>query len=416
MGSGQVAGSIQKLPKLANFAHLLHFTGGSGGPENALVMTDFGVNPGFLTRTGVSRDSGLQAALDRMLAANAKFTKLKIALVDLTKGVNTPQFAGHRELEMGTIGSTGKMSVMYTAFQLRFDLEVHAFLKNLKTAADVFAAARESWSLSQIESPGAPREVLHAGSPLIERAGSLILRNGKKMPMLVSVSGKPPALQDAPLLEDMFDVTPAATGAKVSFSAAFLAKLKLMTLHSDNNAAHHCATHVGFAFADSALWQMGLYNPNRGSGGGQWMGGSYAGTVWGPPPVGGNFKQGGTAATVAALHTLLAQERLVNKAASVEMKNVLLDPFTDPKAYGSWLLAGLTKKGLFNRATGDRIFTKLGIADNKIFDAVHFDIRSGRKPLRYIAVTLNAPQNDFGEKLYFEIAPLLHDIIVRNNP
>ena len=414
IGTGQIAGSIQRLPKIEHFAHLLHFESGAGGAANGLPITDFGINPGFLTRTGVTATAALQAQLDDVIAKNARFARLKIGLVDLTRDVNAPEFAGHRALEQGTLGSTGKLSIMYAAFQLRFDLEVHAFLQNLKTADDVFEAARESWSLSQIETPGVLRTELHAATPLLERAGSLILRDGRKMPLIVKDKNGGLRNQGGPLLEEIFDVTAASIGATVAFKPAFFAHMNQMIPHSNNDSAHFCATRIGFLFIDSALWQMDLYNPNRGSGGGQWVGGSYGGTVWGPPPVGGNFKQGGTAASVAALVTLIGQDRLVNKAACIQMRDELMDQFAGFGGYGSWLTSGLAKTRRI--LVGDRAFAKLGITDGLLFDAVLVQSFARGKNLRYVMVALGAPQTTAGEQLLRDVAVELHDCIDRNNP
>ena len=105
--------------------------------------------------------------------------------MNLTRDLNAPEFAGFRELEQGTLGSAGKLSIMYAIFQCRLDLEMHAFLEAVKSAEDVFAVTRESSSRSQIDALHAPRVNLHAARPLLERTGSLILRDGKKMPLIV---------------------------------------------------------------------------------------------------------------------------------------------------------------------------------------------------------------------------------------
>lgn len=411
IGTGQVPGSVQSLPRLTHFAHLLHFQGGGKTPGDATVLTDFGNNPGFLTTTGVTRQASLQTRLDAMLAQNPQFKRLKIGIVNLTRNVNTPEFAGFRELEQGTLGSAGKLSIMYAIFQCRLDLEMHAFLSDLKTAEDVFAKARESWSLSMIDALNAPRANLHVARPLLERAGSLILRDGKKMPLVVRDIKGSTFNQGGPKLEEMFDVAPAARGATITIKPSLFAQMFQMIPHSDNNAAHFCATRIGFLFANSALWQSGLYSPNRGPGGGQWVGGSYGGTVWGPPPVGGNFKQGGNAASLAALHTLIAQDTLVDKAGCDRMRNDLMSLGGGFGGYGSWLSNSLTRNGI--KQASDTAFAKIGIADGLLFDSVQLNIDSGGKKLRYVLVVLNAPGTTAGEKLFAAVAPLLHDIIVQ---
>lgn len=334
--------------------------------------------------------------------------------MNLTRDVNAPEFAGFRELEQGTLGSAGKLSIMYAIFQCRLDLEMHAFLEAVKSAEDVFAVTRESSSRSQIDALHAPRVNLHAARPLLERTGSLILRDGKKMPLIVKDKSGAAFNQGGPTLEEMFDVAPAARGAAVTIKPSFFAQMFQMIPHSDNNAAHFCATRIGFLFANSALWRSGLYSPGRGPGGGQWGCGSYGGTIWGPPPVGGDFKQGGTAASVAALHTLIAHDRLVDKAGCGRMRNDLMALGANFGGYGSWLSNGITKKRI--PISSDAAIAKIGIADGQLFDSVQLNLNARGKNLRYVLVALNAPHSIAGENLLMTLGPLLHDIIDRETP
>ncbi len=412
IGTGQIPGSVQSLPRITHFAHLLHFQGGGTTPGDATPLSDFGNNPGFLTATNVTRTASLQTRLDDMLAQNPQFRRLKIAIVNLTRDVNAPEYAGFRDLEQGTLGSAGKLSIMYAIFQCRLDLEMHAFLEDLKTAEDVFEVARESWSLSQIDAVSAPRINLFPARPLLERAGSLILRDGRKIPLIVKDKSGATFNQGGPKLEEMFDVAPAARGATVTIKDSFFAQMFQMIPHSDNDAAHFCSTRIGFLFTNSALWQSGLYSPARG--GGQWSGGSYGGTIWGPPPVGGDFKQGGTAASLAALHTLIAQDTLVDKAGCDRMRNGLMSQSAGFGGYGSWLTNALKIGGLTR--PGDSGFAKIGIADGMLFDSVQLNLDAKGKKLRYVLVALNAPRSAAGEQLFATLAPLLHDIIDRETP
>ncbi len=434
--AGQQPNTVQQRPKFEAFAHMLHFVG-VGDPPLRLLLEPRAMNPGFWTRDSVKKTDALQQILQDMLNRNPQFQKLRIALVDLTGDKReTPHFAGHQELVHGTIGSSGKMSVMYAAYQLRFDLEVFAKDLDIKKKEDLFDAARDYWSLTQIEPANAKPQELFSGDPKLELHGSLVKKNGQKMSLecrAVQKDEKGKVLSDtkvpigAPKLEEIFDVTTDAAGAlTIDFTDAFRKKLKLMTRHSDNDRAHECVTTIGYLYIDSVLWQSDLYNPKRQ--GGLWIGGSYPKSIgggktlsilWQPAPVGDVDKknptrQCGTAAGAAALLTLLGQNSLVNKAASAEMRDQHLDIFASD-GYGSWFAAGLI--GDQRLTSGDKVFAKLGIADSKLFDCVMIARKdpTTNKVLRYVMVALDAPQTAAGENLYKALGVELDKCIQKSN-
>jgi hypothetical protein len=435
--AGQQPNTVQQRPGFESFAHLLHFTG-VGDPPLGLVLEPRSLNPGFWTRDGVKKNDALQKILEEMVDQNPQFKKLRMALVDLTDDkLRSPHFAGLQELEHGTVGSSAKMGVMYAAYQLKFDLEVLAKDLEIKKK-DLFDAARDYWSLTQIDPPGAPPVELFPDDPKLELHGSLVKKDGQKMSLecqAVQKDGKGKVLSStpvkigAPKLEEIFDVQSDATGAlTVAFTDAFKKKIKLMTRHSDNNAAHDCITAIGYLYLDSALWQSDLYNPRRH--GGIWLGGSYPKTIaggntlsilWQPAPVGDRdrknpTRQCGTAAAAAALLTLLEQDDLVNKDASTEMRNEMLD-IKASDGYSSWMVIGLSAANLASSKRGDRAFAKIGIADGKFFDCVlirRTDVATN-KLLRYVMVALDAPASDAGENLYKSIGVEFDKCIRKNN-
>jgi hypothetical protein len=327
------------------------------------------------------------------------------------------------------------MGAMYGAFQLRFDLEVLAQDLEIKKKDDLFDAARDYWSLTQIEPANAQPEEFLSDNPKLELHGSLVKKNGKKMSLEClsvqkDVNGKvlssTKVAIGAPKLEEIFDVTETTSPLKIAFTSEFAKKLQLMTRHSDNSAAHDCITTIGYLYLDSVLWQSDLYNPKRH--GGLWLGGSYPKSIgggktqsilWQPAPVGDDPKkeptrQCGTAAAAAALLTLVGQGDLVNKDASTEMRNTHLDIFASD-GYGSWFSAGLIEAKRFTSA--DKVFAKLGIADGKLFDCVllrRTDPQTN-KLLRCAMVGLDAPQTAEGEKLYKSLAVELDKCIQQNN-
>lgn len=436
--AGQQPNTVQQRPKFESFAHLLHFTG-VGDPPLGLILEPRALNPGFWTRDGVKKADALQQILAQMLDQNPQFKSLRIALVDLTDDrLASPQFAGVKELEHGTVGSSAKMGVMYAAYQLKFDLEVFARDLDIKKREDLFDAARDYWSLAQIEPANAQPQELFPDDPKLELHGSLVKKNGQKMSLecqAVEKDEKGNVVSTtrvqigAPKLEEIFDVAPDASGAlTVAFTDAFKKKIKLMTRHSDNNAAHDCITTIGYLYLDSALWQADLYNPRRR--GGIWLGGSYPKSIaggksrsilWQPAPVGDRdrknpTRQCGTAAGAAALLTLLAQGSLVNKDASAEMRNEMLDVQASD-GYGSWMANGLISDRRISSRRGDKIFAKIGIADAKFFDCVLIRRTDPgtNKVLRYAMVALDAPGSAAGEKMFNLLGVELDECIVKNN-
>jgi hypothetical protein len=436
VAAGQQSNTVQQRPSIESFAHLLHFVG-VGDPPLHLLLEPRAMNPGFWTRDGVKKNDALQQILDDMLNRNPQFQNLRIALVDLTDTkLDSPQFAGHKELVHATIGSMGKMGVMYAYYQLRFDLEVFAKDLDIKTKDDLFDAAREYWSLSQIEPANAKPEEFFPADPKLELHGSLVKKDGKKMSLGCqsvvkdekgNVVSTTPIQLGAPKLEQIFNVTNDSSGALViAFTDVFKKKLKLMTRHSDNNEAHDCVVALGYLYLDSVLWQADFYNPKRK--GGIWTGGSYPKSIagkqtlsvlWHPAPVGDADKrkptrQCGTAAGVAAMLSLLAQDSLVNKAASAEMKDEHLNIFKSD-GYGSWFSAGLNRDKRF--FSNDFFFSKIGIADGMLFDCglvLRNDQVTG-KDLRYVMVGLDAPGTKTGEDLYKSLGVELDKCIQKNN-
>jgi hypothetical protein len=434
--AGQQPNTVQQRPKLESFAHLLHFTG-VGDPPLNLLLEPRALNPGFWTRDSVKKNDALQQILQDMLDKHPEFQKFRIALADLTDKLDSPHFAGHQELGHGTIGSSGKMSVMYGAYQLKFDLEVFARDLDIKDKDSLFEAARDYWSLSQVDPANAKPEELFSGDPKLELHGSLVKKNQQKMSLecqAVEKDEKGTVISTrkvqvgGPKLEQIFNVTKNGSGELViAFTDEFRKKLKLMTRHSDNSAAHDCITSIGYLYLDSALWQSDLYNPKRR--GGMWLGGSYPKSIaggktlsilWQPAPVGDRDKknptrQCGTAAGAAALLTLLGQNNLVNKEASAEMRNEHLDVFASD-GYGSWMGNGLISDGRI--VSNDRVFAKIGIADGMLFDCVLISRQDSvtNKRLRYAMVALDIPIGKPGEKLLNSMGVELDKCIQKNNP
>lgn len=158
---------------------------------------------------------------------------------------------------------------------------------------------------------------------------------------------------------------------------------------------------VGFPYIASTLIQSGLYDTNRG--GGLWLGARYWGSGW-KSPLGGGIAQSGTAGSLAAFMTLLAQRRLVSPEASgvmqFFMRKIPNNPFPGT---GSWFEIGLRPLGPLKT-----VLAKVGLAAGKADDCAYIerevhDGKGGRKTLRYVAVGLRATEGSDLQQLIIEL-------------
>jgi hypothetical protein len=338
------------------FSFLPHFCHSLRKPEEIVPMTPAEMDPGFFTDTGVVLDrnaakTGLQDILDRVLARRADLRKLRFAVADLTTDLFLfPQFAGNLETKQGGLGSMAKLAIMYTAFQLKFDLEQIAKQQNLKTEAELFKAARAMWAETQKLDASAPVTELHPGEPgipKIELLGKLVKVAGKRFPLPIRPDAATPNLErvftltstglefrgsDLVLL-DKPGAPHTSPGAQVyvdrtkeNINAArkltFAERLFLAIDESDNICSHTCVQDLGYLYIASSLFQSGLYNPKRN--GGLWEGSSHAKMNWEKSFVADKADfQNSTPAAIVAFLTLLAQGRLVSPTASTAMRHLI---------------------------------------------------------------------------------------------
>lgn len=90
----------------------------------------------------------LQACLMKVMERRA-FAHIKVALVDLTKDLAKPEFAGYYHKSQVFVASIAKIAAMLGAFQLRHDLRVATKQKKPKSLAELFAAVRDDWAQTQ---------------------------------------------------------------------------------------------------------------------------------------------------------------------------------------------------------------------------------------------------------------------------
>jgi hypothetical protein len=355
------------------FAFLPHNVQRSRSDPTVVGLDSASANPGFLTATGVQRDSSLQGILDRRLqsldlAKRTRLENLRFALVDLTQSIDAPKFAGHSELKQGGLGSMAKLAIMNAAYQLKFDLSIMAVRRGLTTKEDLFKAARDDWNKTQIRSTSPTVKELHASKPKIELHDKLVKVEGEPFPLPL------PSRASMPDLERIFDKFTVSAGVRLTFQGGdrilvddparvlgiphttpacekyahhdevtesedltecrkltFAERLFLTVDLSANAGAHTCVENIGFCYIASPLWQSDIYSPNRG--GGLWEGASHGAIVgdtlqwkWktGAPPVPrGADLQSCTAASIAALLTLMVQGRLVDAESSAAMLHLM---------------------------------------------------------------------------------------------
>jgi hypothetical protein len=402
-----------------------------------------------------------------MRMSKGKFRHIKVALVDLTKNVMQPEFAGsfdHKEPVFAA--SVPKIAPMLAAYQLRHDLRVALKQKAVKTLDDLFSRVREAWADTQRD----PKGTVSTFTRGISLQGKVVLENGKKIPL----DGP-----KVPRMESVFARVPAGKGVTIAFSSTgenkaklkaiikqfnqasdyldeaqkklkvekekknpigiadarkeckerlknfdqekvkinalgFVERMRVMIggrVPASNYATATIVRDVGFPYIASTLLQSGLYNTNRN--GGLWLSADYWGACWKhggkcwSGPLGRGFLQSATAGSLAAFMTLLAQNRLVNPAASAEMR-MLMKKEPNPTHPGivSWFKEGL--KQLPNKGSLKTMLSKLGVAAGGIDDCAYIerevhDGKGGKKILRYVAVGLRAKTEDLLKELILEL-------------
>ena len=257
-----------------------------------------------------------------------------------------------------------KLAIMNAAYQLKFDLSIMALRKSLTTKEELFKAARDEWNKTQVRIPNPTVKELHASNPKIELHDNLVKVEREPFPIPL------PARGSMPDLERIFDKLTVSGGVELTFEGSdkilvgdparnsgiphttpaaekyahhdqrtnsedlkecrkltFAERLFLTVDLSSNAGAHTCVENIGFCYIASPLWQSDIYSPNRG--GGLWEGGSHGHLVgdslqWrGAPVPSGADPQSCTAASMAALLTLMAQGRLVDRESSAAMLHLM---------------------------------------------------------------------------------------------
>jgi hypothetical protein len=389
----------------------------------------------------------LQGCLDNVMK-RANLRPIKVALVDLTKNLMLPEFAGSSGFkEQVFVASVAKIAAMLAAFQLRQDLRAAGSMKGAKTLAELFDRVRGDWSATQRDPGGGATPFTLRGVAL---RGKLALWKGKmidisdpKSPRLEDIFRPVMALpvefgstsenedlmqvivdefllkKEFEALEKAKDESKAAVskgaaaktaakkklleaqqdlekakrtkrpGAKIRFDAlGFWERLGITAAGASDYAASTIIRDVGFPYIASTLLQSGLYDPSRG--GGLWLGADYQRIVWKGALAGGDAISA-TAGSLAAFMTLLAQRRLVSPDASAQMQFLLQkEPNVPFPGFGSWFGQRLGRIGSL-----EKLLSKVGSARGGIDECAYIerkvgDGKGGQKLLRYVAVGLRA--------------------------
>jgi hypothetical protein len=443
------AGLAQKLKVLSLLPHLASTSSGDVALKPSLMDPMIYQGPDSYKIAPALQD------LLKEVMKKPRFRPMQVALVDLTKGVMLPEFAGSFDHKKQVdVASLAKLAPMLGALQLRHDLRA-AFRKPGPRSLDaLFARVRDEWATTQRDPGGKPTPFTRG----ISLRGKLVLRNGALIPLTGPKS---------PRLEEIF--RPLVGGAPIQFSSSNHDEATLLTIVEAFNAkvnaasaarrrarsaatatpdgqkkldeaerryavARRAATNefdayklgfwerlgvsvggdvpasnyatstvirdVGFPYIASTLLQTGLYDTNRG--GGLWLGGSYWGTNWIGAPGGGSVISG-TAGSLAAFLTLIAQRRLVSHEASEVMEFFMHKIPSNPfPGTGSWFEEGLRPLGGVQK-----LAAKVGLSggsDECAYIEREVDDGTGdKKRLRYVAVVLRARAGNDVRALILEL-------------
>lgn len=397
-GLGQsTTGALSK--KLTHLSLLSHFVQRNG---KDIWLTPSVMDPGIYDgKDKFKINQKLQGCLNGVMQKK-EFRHITVALVDLTKGFNQPEFAGFNHKTPVSAASVLKIVPMLAAYQLRRDLRAVLKQRGTKTLTKLFDLVRTDWAGTQ-RNPGGNGTLFSSGVTLRAK--------------LVFVNGVPVSLTEpkAPRLEDVFAEAKGAplsikfksTGedkaqletivdefnlekeneeleqakkelakandesmrkaaqrklaeAKAKLAEAirtkrpearrkldtlgFLERMRMMVgglVPASNFATSTIVRDIGFLYIASTLLQSGLYDTNRN--GGLWLGGDFLNIGWRRGLNAKEFFATATAGSLAAFMTLLVQDKLVSPSASSSMRRLMQIKPRNPRhpTTRSWFKEGL---------------------------------------------------------------------------
>ena len=327
----------------------------------------------------------------KALAAK-EFPHMGIAVVDLTISSRTgksPGFISYGSAEDSVeryAGSMPKIAAMFAAYRLRERLNAAGPSIGASTAADAIAEVEAAWK------------------PVVGKAYPKLPADFPKLKRIFKITGGANAwsfdFTDSGM--DWAKLDAMHEGA-IPDSMGFKDRMKLSIGWSDNGATGTLVTDLGRQYINGALAAEGLYD--RTSHRGLWLSGNYDGKVsgdWETSPDSGD-PQGATASSVAAFLMLMETNRLVDAAASTEMRDEIMGV--------PWFHTTLQRAGRPATAYG-----KVGIDTGKDQDRHDCGVITRTEPggltFKYAAVALNAKNNAVLNDLIVKLDDIMKKFVV----
>jgi hypothetical protein len=331
----------------------------------------------------VAANHPLRAAVD-VVAGTKKYKGIAFAVVDLTQGA-PGLYAGSHDKEQRFIASTGKLAILFSAFQLRSAMRAAAAVitdKKIKTDVQLFDAIMRPWR-REITRFFHGTKTSHDSLPSLAQIFSAVPRSGGGWQV------------------EFADVPRGGTGK------SFEDRLRGAVTDSDDPDAGSCIRDLGFPYIHGCMAKSGLWVRGKGL----WIALDYAGQWWWPETakeVG--TAQGATAQTLVRMLTLLDSDELV-PGSRTEMLD-LLSGARGGKHFGA---VSRIKDGVMGylpsaeQPTLD-VRSKVGFIDkpNTESDAALVRHGAGAQAVKYAAAILNA----FDENVATDAARAL-DIAIR---
>ena len=385
-GLGQsTADALSK--KLKHLSFLPHFVQRNG---KDVWLTPSVMDPGIYDgKDKFKITQKLQGCLNGVMQKK-EFRHIKVALVDLTKGFNQPEFAGFNHKTPVSAASVLKIAPMLAAYQLRRDLRAMLKQRGTKVLTELFDLVRTDWVGTQRD-PGGNATLF---SPGVLLRGKLVFVNSvpvslaePKAPRLEGVfagaKGAPLSIkfkstgEDKARLETLIDEfnlekeidilerakkelakakdesmrkaaqqklaeakTKLAEAKKTKRPEArkkleglgFLERMQVMVgglVPASNFATSTIVRDIGFLYIASTLLQSGLCDTNRN--GGLWLGGDFQNILWRRGLNAKEFFATATAGSLAAFMALLVQDKLVSPSGSSSMRRLMQIEPSNPR-------------------------------------------------------------------------------------
>lgn len=469
-GLGQLTADelSKKLQHLSLLPHFVERNGKDVWLKPSVMNPGIYRGPNDYKIAGTSADpiaSPLQRFLEGVFSRNKNLRHIKVALVDLTKDVCKPEFAGFNHKALVSAASVPKIAAMLAAYQLRQDLRValNKQHKGTKDIQELFKLVRQDWADTQHDHGGRATPFTRG----VSLRGKLVLVNGNKIPLgepnaprledvIAKAKGHPVPIEfnstgeSKAQLETIIDefnltkekeelakaeqelrVAPSDSIRKAAIRKAkqkldealrtkrpraqeklnalgFLERVRVMIgglTPASNFATFTIVRDVGFVYIASTLLQSGLFDTNRK--GGLWLGTNFGvGTDFADTAKWRGLAGGkplATAGSLAAFMTLLVQNKLVSPLASASMRSLMQIEPVNPTHH--------TTESMFDQGLSalplKLMLAKIGFDSDGFHECAYIErevvVEGCKKCLRYVAVGLGAKSKSELEQLIDEL-------------